>query len=80
MDRSMDIHLPDALVKKLDGVPDKQSYIIASVEERLNREVEYEAWAVQEIEDSIEEAKEGKWVSHDEMKEYFRKIGVNVKD
>jgi len=77
----MDIHIPDTLAKKLEGVPDTQDYVVGAVQERLERdEADHEAWMVQEIQDSLEEAKKGEWVSHEEMKEYFRKNGVNVKD
>jgi len=75
------LQIPKSLEKDLENIPDRQNFVVGAVQERLERDkAEHEAWMAREIKDSLDEAERGEWVSHEKMKEFFRKNGVNVKD
>ncbi|MBF0194933.1 MAG: hypothetical protein HQL71_10255 [Magnetococcales bacterium] len=73
------VDFPETVAKRLVDIPssDRQRYIIEAVEVRQAQEkADYDTWFKQEIENSIEEEKEGVWILHEEVKERFRKIGL----
>jgi len=73
------VRLEESTIQRLDGVAESlgrsRTWVI---KDALDRYLKYEEWFIHEVEAGLEEARSGHLASSEEVRERFRRWGVDV--